>query len=452
MSNYYRNIIQTFKPEPEAEALFARMAVQPTLGYKIEANNLIKFLKTASNWQNGNLWDRIDQLFVFAGANTIANSLLNWKANIRNATNTNSWFVPDGLLTGYTLNSFINTNYNPITHRVNLQLTNGGFGYGARRIGRTQYDFGSFEGNNFTGFSQNATGGNAFGGIGNTVINLGANTMSRANIVLSRSTNTLSAFKNGALLNSSVTVTPQNFTNRNLFIGGYNTGNIITRNNYQVYSYYFSSNSITATEAATLNTLMNNFVNNIMQYSGSAHKIVVCDGNSLTAGVGATLATSYPSQLNLPDWEIVNIGIGSQRTISMTAKAPIEVDLNFYNSKHEKGIVVAWEIINDLLFVSAAQAYANFVTYCQARKAAGWKVIVCTLIAHPTISPASLTFCNDQIRANYLTFADGIVDLAADPRFQNVNDLTYYDPGRIHLNATGYGVVASLVRPVILSI
>jgi lysophospholipase L1-like esterase len=52
---------------------------------------------------------------------------------------------------------------------------------------------------------------------------------------------------------------------------------------------------------------------------------------------------------------------------------------------------------------------------------------------------------NTWLRANYATFADGLVDLAADSRLTNTADTTYYVVDGVHYNAAGNAVWAELI-------
>ena len=89
-----------------------------------------------------------------------------------------------------------------------------------------------------------------------------------------------------------------------------------------------------------------------------------------------------------------------------------------------------------------------------AARALGYdKIIVCNTIAdgsgNANFTPAAQVAVNAQLAARYSTFADYLVDLAADARFQNPNDTTYYNGDRIHLISVGYAVVESLIKPVV---
>jgi lysophospholipase L1-like esterase len=184
-------------------------------------------------------------------------------------------------------------------------------------------------------------------------------------------------------------------------------------------------------------------------------KNLVCDGDSLTLGTGSTGGNTYPAQLNalLSGYTTTNLG-SSSRTAADRANAAVKtVDYDKWDESNLKNIVIAWMGTNDIIFLAdAATTYANLIAYCTVRRALGWKVIVGNIIARGNFSAGQNTIkttVNASIAANWPTFADGYVDLAADSRLSNSSDTTYYDPDTIHLNNTGYGVVAALFKPAV---
>lgn len=193
----------------------------------------------------------------------------------------------------------------------------------------------------------------------------------------------------------------------------------------------------------------------------AALPLIVFDGNSLTYRPADVDVTPYPTQcvrlLGEAQYEWYNYGVGGQTTPSMTADAPTQIDIH-YDRRRAKNIVVAWELSNDIFFGnSAATAYANFVAYCNARRAVGFSVIVLTVlprsgVATPGTFEADRQTVNTLLRDNYRSFAHGIADVAADSRIGDSgdeNDTTYYKPDLVHLTNVGAGVVAQIVADAI---
>lgn len=163
------------------------------------------------------------------------------------------------------------------------------------------------------------------------------------------------------------------------------------------------------------------------------------------------LALLYPPSRMI---SVVNIGAVGYTIASLTAEVAAKIDV-LYDSRKGVNVLVVWIGTNDLYNGGTpATIYSNLVTYCQARKAVGFKVVVVTMLPRSDAGiPGSfaadrLTF-NANVRANYLTFADALADVAADSRIGDTGDeldLTYYQSDKIHPNATGHGVVATVLK------
>lgn len=195
---------------------------------------------------------------------------------------------------------------------------------------------------------------------------------------------------------------------------------------------------------------------------------IVCDGNSLTNGYGSSAVTfgssitagSYPSQLQALLTSNVafvqNLGVNGQTTTQMATRASSVID-PLYNGAYPLNLLIAFEIGNDILvspYVTPSQAYTNFVNYCLARKAAGWKVAIMTIPSRDGTTTAtgnigtqfdSVTrpYINNLLRTNWASFSDFLIDIAADFRLYSYSNTTYYTTDRIHYVDAGYNVLAS---------
>ena len=220
----------------------------------------------------------------------------------------------------------------------------------------------------------------------------------------------------------------------------------------RVYGAIFVCRVATSGERSSANAWVNeNWI------KVTSHRLVVCDGNSITSGIGAgNHSQNYPSQLAAligSGYRVVNFGIPSQTTSNMTADAVAQVDplVNWSGGAD----LVAWENTNDIEFgASLATCQSRWNAYFSARQAAGWgsngtRLVAMTTIARGPFSAgqdAILADFNTWLRANYSTYATHLVDLAADSRLSDPTNTTYYNADQIHLNTTGYGVVAELVK------
>ena len=231
--------------------------------------------------------------------------------------------------------------------------------------------------------------------------------------------------------------------------------------------------------------------------------LVVCDGNSLTFGAGATRGTSdYPALLTnllnptMPPmpwsgnqalsgpspWFVANTGIlgetcgpvGGASDGGMIAQAPTRID-PVYGGAWRNCICVAWEVRNDIVAYAtvnptwsadqlAVQALANLRTYCLARRAAGWRVITLptvpmTLGAIWTATMEAARLLADQMLLEvWPGFADAVpLAMWADARIQfdarsATWPNTYWSSDNTHLNAAGNQIIAGYVYQAIANL
>lgn len=187
---------------------------------------------------------------------------------------------------------------------------------------------------------------------------------------------------------------------------------------------------------------------------------IVCHGNSLTAGYNGQVPYTTPLQAAYDAQPlavtVLNEGFNAYTTQQLTAQlagARLQVASQY---PADRRILVVWELRNDMVLngLTPAQAITNLAAYCNAARAHGYdKIIVCNTIADGSgdanFTPTDQAEVNALLAANYHTFVDHLVDLAADSRFQNPADTTYYAADKLHLVSAGYAVVAELVKPVV---
>lgn len=185
----------------------------------------------------------------------------------------------------------------------------------------------------------------------------------------------------------------------------------------------------------------------------NATKQAIFDGDSMTTGVGASV--SYPQQtLDTmgAGWIFANYGAPGQQLTAMIADAATQIDTK-YSAAYDKNIVVLWGGTNDLYYgASAATTYSRFVSYCQARQAAGWKVVALTILPRsnegtPESFESDRQTVNTNIRANWATFADALADVAANTTIGDAGDelnTTYYFD-KVHMKDAGYAIVSGIV-------
>ncbi|CAK0749670.1 hypothetical protein CCP3SC15_1610013 [Gammaproteobacteria bacterium] len=181
--------------------------------------------------------------------------------------------------------------------------------------------------------------------------------------------------------------------------------------------------------------------------------IIYFDGDSRT--IGPTFATSYPSQA-VPTIDVtaknlawVNFGLASANFVDMNTSALTHIDPQRVGNDT---VVVFCGITDANGGATAAQIHDRMRAYCLARRAAGFRVIACTEIDSQVAASNAVNWhtslwaaTNAAIKADWTTWSDKQVDLGALPHLQDATDATYFNADKIHLTATGCGVVAAAV-------
>ena len=185
---------------------------------------------------------------------------------------------------------------------------------------------------------------------------------------------------------------------------------------------------------------------------------IVCDGDSLTIGVGALpfnnfpLGNDWPSQVAAAldhRGTYYNVGVAGEQTTAMIANAPTVVDVKYVPGANN--VVCFNGGTNDIYYgATDVTTYGRIVQYCQARQAVGWKVVVGTLTPRsdpstPAMQDTYRLSVNSMIRANWPSFANGIADIGGDANMGTLGqelNTQYYNGDNVHHNPNGYRVRA----------
>jgi lysophospholipase L1-like esterase len=186
--------------------------------------------------------------------------------------------------------------------------------------------------------------------------------------------------------------------------------------------------------------------------------VITWDGGSVMGSFGIALPKMFAQQtqalLGRPTSLYVSATPGADLA-DMIAEAPTEIDARF-DPAADANVCVVQGGASDLKGGPdvVAQVFDALRTYCQGRRAAGFQVAVVTLLPRSDISyfnEARNSF-NTLVREQWPTFADAVVDIAADPRMGDDGDnldRTYYRPDQVHPNAEGCAVLAEDTAPVL---
>jgi hypothetical protein len=185
--------------------------------------------------------------------------------------------------------------------------------------------------------------------------------------------------------------------------------------------------------------------------------VLVWDGGSIMGSFGISPGRGFAEQTlrRLPRACRLSLSATPGARIGgMIAQAPEEVD-RYFSATADADICVVQGGAADLKHhAPVAEVFSAVKRYCEERRAAGFMVVVLSLLPRsdvPTFE-ADRTQFNTRLRQEWQSFADGMVDLAADPRIGDAGDnkdLRYYRKDQKHPNAKGCGVMAALVAPVL---
>lgn len=191
-------------------------------------------------------------------------------------------------------------------------------------------------------------------------------------------------------------------------------------------------------------------------------------GDSLTIGVASVTAESatWP-QVMLDSLEggaalkrgFANLAVGGTRAEDWLANGAAWVD-PYYDAARPDNILFYWIGANSM----GSGTRAEVMSFCEARKAVGWTVVLMDVIAgwdNPTIETARQTY-NAAVTADFPTsaatrirsgasYADYLVQLGSDPNIGAPGaelNTTYFSTDKVHLKDAGLAIVAGYATAV----
>ncbi len=214
----------------------------------------------------------------------------------------------------------------------------------------------------------------------------------------------------------------------------------------------------------------------------SAAMNVLAHGNSLTAGTGTSSNAARWTDVaqGLLGIAVANNGVGGQSIQGMKTTATSVIDPNLAAGK--LNVLIGWEFTNEVSTNGrdAAAAHAQWVSYCNSRRAAaasaGRSLYIITVGLIPAAAGTTTTISNERmaamiaannlLRANYRSYSDQFVDLAAHEPWKSLYaggdwSTTAFDAAgvyhrsdgtaddRVHMGDSGYALVGQIIAQAI---
>ena len=185
--------------------------------------------------------------------------------------------------------------------------------------------------------------------------------------------------------------------------------------------------------------------------------VLVWDGGSIAGGFGGGPGMGFSGQtMRLIPHPCVSYESPAKHACiaDMLSEAATQVDAR-YDPYGDQDVCVVMAGGGDISNGrEPAGIYDDLVRYCLGRRAAGFRVVVVTLLPRcfPLHFETDRQRLNGLIRNGWTAFADGLADVAADARIGDSGDnfdRRYYVRDAVHPNAAGYGVMAAVTAPVL---
>lgn len=191
-------------------------------------------------------------------------------------------------------------------------------------------------------------------------------------------------------------------------------------------------------------------------HDDTTYPLFVYEGDSMTTGINLTQNSttwwSTAERRRSATNRTLFRAISSRQMLQAITDAPNTID-PFIDSAD--CWVFAWLGTNDLFFgANASTVQTRIANFAAARRAAGAKVVLFTILPRTEVgTPAGYETArqsiNTWLRNSADMLCDLLVDIAGIPSIGDPlasNDTSFYQVDRVHLNATGYSLVANLVN------
>lgn len=200
---------------------------------------------------------------------------------------------------------------------------------------------------------------------------------------------------------------------------------------------------------------------------GDGRRLAVAVGHSVVSGFGTTggdhqvvsaAGANFANRLAARLGATWSVRIDAYSGRSLNALLTEEsIPVNIAGQSSGQPVVVIWGISNELaIYRSALGAMQKLQRLCLMYRNAGYKVGVIDTLAR---DPATVymgfekdrVYSNTWLKANWSKFCDGFLPISDDPRFQDINNTTYFYTDKIHLCDVGSDLAASLAVPMAMA-
>lgn len=151
-----------------------------------------------------------------------------------------------------------------------------------------------------------------------------------------------------------------------------------------------------------------------------------------------------------------NNSIGAMGTLQIASELPDRLPGEDYNEQQLVSMI--WEGTNSLGSGETAVTVLNATwSICDQMRARGYKVIVGNIMPradtlwNSTKETERLAY-NAGILNGWRSHADCFFDVTSDSRLSDPTNTTYFNADKLHLSATGYSVLGSIVQPQVISL
>lgn len=222
-------------------------------------------------------------------------------------------------------------------------------------------------------------------------------------------------WKNGAVI-ASCTSGSGSLPTTELYLNCQNANGVAsTKRNKPIAAFCLYGKALTDAQAAQESADWQIFLIETKR-TGNHTKSVVFDGNSQMVMWRSKLFRQLQYE-NAGDTttDYYNVATAGKTTPQLITRATTNTDV-LYNPAYSKNILVFWEITNDIgsTNASAIEVYNNVVTYCTARRAVGWKVIILPPMARAYSNNLAKIIRTDSVitmlKTGWPSFADAYCD------------------------------------------